>query len=84
MKTLTQHTTEESSSTKENTLLVSCGMLACLIAGWLIGSLSDEVFSQSTRQNYSNDRSIMIPSVPLHGEALPTIMLSEFSVVSKK
>ena len=85
MKTLTQNTEQIKVPGKTNILLLTTTMLICLTAGWLLGSTTTKVFSQSTKQSIaSNDGAILLPALASHGEILPTIILREFSVVSYK
>lgn len=86
MKTITQNTVSENRPAKNKMLIITCCMLICIAAGWVLGSTTANAFYQSEKKKMiSTEKSneIMLPSVALNGEALPTILLSEFSVCSK-
>lgn len=86
MKITTQNTTPAKRSGKNSTLIITCCMLICIATGWVLGSASANALSRSDRKNTSGsekNNEIILPSIALNGEALPTIMLSEFSVCNK-
>ncbi len=64
-----------------NKLLLTGYMIISLTAGWLLGSITTNVFSQSGN---NNEKNITLPLLNLNGEILPTIFLAEYSVVSEK
>jgi hypothetical protein len=68
---------------RTNKLLITACMLLCLATGWYFGSITTHAFSQSdTITNGANG--IILNSIPIKGEALPTIMLREFSVIAEQ
>ncbi len=77
MKTITLQKDKAEAFNKTNKLLLTAGMLACVTAGWCLGSLT-------TKASLQNKNTIMLQSVPVKGESLPTIMLKEFSVIGNK
>lgn len=66
---------------KTNKILITACMLIGITAGWLMGSFTASAFSQSN--NRKLNESLNLPSISINGETLPTIILSEYSVVSK-
>lgn len=74
MKTQMEQTETQPGKTR---LFITGCMLACLTAGWLLGSTTTKAFSQ---QAQSSSESTTLLSVPMNGETLPTLMLDEFSV----
>ena len=70
---------------KTNKIFLAGCMLIIFTTGWLLGSITTNAFSQSATQKHnavsSNSESVNLPSISMNGETLPTIILSEFSVV---
>jgi hypothetical protein len=84
MKTLTLNTEKPEVFRRTNKLLLTGSMLTCLTAGWFLGSLSTRAFSQSDRVRGTSDNNIILNSISVNGEALPTVMLKEFLVIADK
>lgn len=63
-------------------LWITGGMVACLMAGWFIGSITTDAFSQSAPKTGSESTTLL--TIPFNGENLPTIMLDEFSVTANQ
>lgn len=86
MNTLTQNPENMEVLRKRDKLLIAEYLLIGLTAGWLLGSISTKLFSKSDSQNKAGIKteSMLFPSIPFNGEALPTIILTEFSVVAHK
>jgi len=86
MKTLAQTTENIEVYRKTNKLLLAAGMIACITTGWLLGNLNPTTFSQASQEKDATpayyDKGILLPSLSMNGETLPTIILSEISVVS--
>lgn len=86
MKTIAQHPNNVEVYRKTNRFFLTTSMLACVTAGWLLGNLNTKILSQLNREKNNNfsysEKNIILPSIPVNGEALPTIILSEFPVIS--
>ena len=86
MNTLTQNPENIEVFEKRNKLLFAEYILIGLTIGWLLGSISTKIFSPSDKKNKVDVKTgnMFFPSMPINGEPLPTIILSEFSVVANK
>ena len=82
MKTLTENSARKPVFQKTSKLFLTGSMLACITAGWVLGSFTTEAFSQTKNKNRA-DQALLF-SLPRNGETLPTMMLNEFVVVSTK
>lgn len=82
MKTQTENSEKQQISGRINKLFLTGCMLICLTAGWLLASITNEVFSQSNTQKPDSKASTTLMSIPLNGETLPTMMLHEFAVIA--
>lgn len=69
---------------EEPTNFFSQRMMVSISAGWLHGNLTTNAFSQWPAKNADCHNSIHLPSISVNGETLPTIMLTEFSIIAKK
>lgn len=70
---------EKGEASGRNSVLLATAMLACITTGWCLGSITTQAFSRS-----ENNNNIILHSVPMKGESLPTILLSEFSVIAEQ
>jgi len=83
METQTQNTVIKNAFRRRSKLLLTACIMVSISAGWLLGNLTTNAFSQSVTKNADRDNSIHLPSFSVNGETLPTIMLTEFSVIAK-
>lgn len=67
-----------------NIFLTGC-MLICVSAGWVLGSITTDVFSQSRNRretiSYSGN-TIFLPSTFIKGESIPTVFFSEIIITA--
>ena len=86
MNTLSQNPETVEVFRKRNKLLFAEYMLICISIGWLLGSISTKIFSRSDEQHKTEMKteSRYFPSISINEEALPTIILNEFSVTAHK
>ena len=86
MKTLTQRAYSEEIFRRVNKFILAAGILICVTAGWCLGNITTQVYSQSNKQKdfAEIENRIILHSIPINGKSLPTIMLKEVSVLANK
>lgn len=70
---------------KINKLLLTGGMLAGILTGWLIGNMNAHASSKPTSNDFTgNSKNFILSSTTEKGEQLPTVILNEFSIIAKQ
>lgn len=65
------------------TIILTGCIFSGIITGWLLGSMNAQASTQ-TKNYTTGSKNIILSSISLKGESLPTILLSEFLVTADK